>query len=82
MTIVNQYSFLIVALLSLIALGLFLLRDGLTGSDAISLAALLIGFGIAFVLLSPGKSAVAGLKKIEEAIGSGTPVLLEYQSPY
>lgn len=82
MTIINQYSFLIVALLSIVALGLFLLRDGLGEGDVAALMALLIGFGIAYGLLSPGQSTASEVDEIEEAIGSGTAMLLEYQSPY
>lgn len=82
MTIVNQYSFLIVALLCMLGLGLFLLRDGVEAGDVVALAALLIGFGIAYSLLSPGHSTTSALQDVHSSIGSGHAVLLEYQSPY
>ncbi len=82
MTIINQYSFVIVALLCMVGLGLFLLRDGAEASDIVALAALLIGFGIAHTLLSPGHSTESELQGVHSSIGSGRAVLLEYQSPY
>lgn len=82
MVFLNQYSFLIVAVLSMIALALYLLRDGMQSNDITALLALLIGFGLAFVLLSPGDSPLEGIEQVRSTIGSGTPVLLEYQSPY
>jgi hypothetical protein len=82
MVFLNQYSFLVLAALSMIALALYLLRDGMQSGDLTALLALLIGFGLAFVLLSPGDSSLEQVDQVQSAIGSGTPVLLEYQSPY
>jgi hypothetical protein len=80
--ILNQYSFLLIAGLGLVALAFALLRDGVKGSDLIALASLAIGFTAAFALLRPRASTVAGVETVLEQIGAGTPVLLEFQSPY
>jgi hypothetical protein len=65
-----------------LGLGLLLLRDGVEASDAFALGALLVGFGIAYSLLSPGHSTTSELQAVRASIGSGQGVLLEYQSPY
>jgi len=80
--ILNQYSFLLAAVFGLVVLAFFLLRDGVKGSDLIALAALVLGFTAAFALLRPQASAVGSPEDVLAKIGSGTPVLLELQSPY
>ena len=82
MQIINQYSFLLAAVFGLVVLAFFLLRDGVKGSDLIALAALVLGFTAAFALLRPQASAVGSPEDVLAKIGSGTPVLLELQSPY
>lgn len=80
--ILNQYSFLLAAALGLLVLAFALLRDGVRASDLIALAALALGFTAAFALLRPEASAVDDAEATLAQIGSGTPVLLEFQSPF
>jgi non-homologous end joining protein Ku len=80
--ILNQYSFLLVAGLGLAVLAFALLRDGVKGSDLIALASLALGFTAAFALLRPRGSTVGEAEAVLQQIGRGTPVLLEFQSPY
>lgn len=80
--LINQYSFVLVALLAIGVLAVFLLRDGVRGSDLVAVGSLTLGFVLAFLLLRPAPSAFRQLEQVESQIGTGTPVLLEFQSPY
>ncbi len=82
MSFVNQYSYLIAAGVILILLGVYLLRKGLDRSSFISLAALIFGLLLAFFLLRPETSPSLEVDEVLEQIGSGQPVLLEFQSEY
>jgi len=83
MKLINQYSFPFLAGVIILILAGILLRRG--GSDRllVPLAAIVIGFLLAFWLFSPGASAeTSDAAKVEEVIGAGKTVLLEFQSPY
>ncbi len=82
MQFLNQHSFTLTGAAALLALGYFLLKDGATGSDWLALGALALGLGIAWWFLSPGPSTLTQGEQIAARIGSGEPVLLEFQSPY
>jgi hypothetical protein len=83
MQLINQYSFPFLAgIIILIIAGIFL-RKGGTDGLLVPLAAMLVGFLVAFWLFSPGASAeTSAAARVEGAIGSGKAVLLEFQSPY
>lgn len=78
----NQNSFTIMAAVGWLGLAVFLLRDGVKTNDVIALAALAVGFGIAFWFLRPGPSTLNQADQVMERIGNGKPVLLEFQSNY
>lgn len=78
----NQYSFLIFGLV-LVGLAVYgLSRRGFRRLDwlpLIALVALIVG---AWWVLHPTASQAADAAAVREQIGSGSPVLLEFQSPY
>jgi membrane protein DedA with SNARE-associated domain len=83
MQLINQYSFPFLAGVIILILVGILLRKGGTEGLLVPLAAMLVGFLVAFWLFSPGASAeTSAAAKVEGAIGSGKAVLLEFQSPY
>ena len=82
MQIINQNSFLVIAGLTFLGLLIYFLRRGLGRNEIISLAALLIGLAIAMYLFNPGDTSTLPASSMEDSIGDGTPVLLEFQSPY
>ena len=83
MQLINQYSFPFLAGVIILILGGILLRKGGTEGLLVPLAAMLVGFLVAFWLFSPGASAeTSAAARVEGAIGSGKAVLLEFQSPY
>jgi hypothetical protein len=79
---INQFSFLLTALIAVGLLAFFLLRDGVKENDLLALAALLLGFVLAFFLLQPGPGTFPNAEIVIDQIGTGTPVLLEFLSPY
>lgn len=78
----NQHSFTISAIATWILLAIWLLRDGVRSSDLIALGALGAGLVIAYMLFNPGPSTEPDAEQVLARIGAGTPVLLEFQSPY
>lgn len=82
MTFINQYSFLIVAVATILLLGFYLLRKGIEGSSFIAIGALVLGILLAFLLLRPGSSFSQETENVLAQIGSGQPVLLQFQSNY
>lgn len=79
---VNQHSFSLFAAASIVALAIYLFRDGIEAGDFVAFGALILGLVIAYGLLQPGPSSLAQVGQVEAKIGAGQPVLLEFQSPY
>jgi hypothetical protein len=82
MEFINQYSFTLAAGFLIILFAVFVFRQGVGQRQITSLVALIFGFLIAYWFFSPGESSTGGEARADSAIGSGTPVLLEFQSPY
>jgi thiol-disulfide isomerase/thioredoxin len=80
---INQYSFvLLIAGLAVMA-GVVLLTRKPRWNDYLAFAALLIGLLGAWAILHPRQTPLMDdARMVKEMIGAGTPVLLEYQSPY
>ena len=79
---VNQHSFTLGAAVALALLAIWLFRDGITLNDLLAFGALALGLGIAYFLFNPGESTQTDPEAVLEEIGAGTPVLLEFQSPF
>jgi hypothetical protein len=82
MPFINQYSFLIAAGIVAVLLGFYLFRKRLDRSSFVTLGALILGLLLAFFLLRPGSSPPQDVNQILTQIGSGQPVLLQFQSDY
>ena len=67
-------------MLTLLAIWLF--RDGITLNDLLAFGALSLGLGMAYFFFNPGESTETSSEVVLEEIGAGTPVLLEFQSPF
>jgi NO-binding membrane sensor protein with MHYT domain len=78
----NQHSFSVGAAFALAILALWLFRDGITLNDLLAFGALGLGLGIAYFFFNPGESTDTDPEAVVEQIGAGTPVLLEFQSPF
>jgi thiol-disulfide isomerase/thioredoxin len=81
-TLINHYSFLLLALGSTLGLAAFLARDGLNRRDGLAVGALAAGYAAAFLLLGSGVETPGATDRLQAVIGSGRPVLVEIYSPY
>jgi drug/metabolite transporter (DMT)-like permease len=83
MQIFNQYSAVWMAALLVAVVGFLLLRRKPGWPQWLAFGALVLGLVTAWVILHPRQSA-SGLDaaQVQAGIGRGTPVLLEFQSPY
>lgn len=81
--LINQYSFLaILAGFALVA-ALILLTNKPKWNDVLAYGAILAGLIAAWSVLHPRQTPLMdNAKMVQEMIGAGKPVLLEFQSPY
>ena len=81
-SLVNQYSFILAGAAALAVLAAVLFRDGVKSGDFLALGALALGLALAYGLLRPGQGTADAADAVRSEIGRGTPVLLEFQSPF
>jgi hypothetical protein len=82
MSFINQNSFTIIAVASVGLLAFFLFRKGFETRNLFLVGALTLGLMLSFLLLQPGSSTTQDSADVLAQIGSGQPVLLEFQSNY
>lgn len=82
MSFLNQYSFTIIAMTAVVFLTYYLYRKGFERSNFTLIGALILGLVLAFLILRPGPSTYPESEQVLAQIGSGQPVLLEFQSNY
>ena len=81
--LINQYSALWIAGAFLLLVALLLFRGRPKARDFVALGVVIAGLVVAWVLLHPTQTPLmADSKTVQEMIGQGKPVLLEFQSPY
>ena len=82
MRIFNQYSFLVAAVFLIGLLAVLANRARAKQGAFLALALVAVSILIAWYFLRPTPSVLADAAEIQAQIGSGIPVLLEFQSPY
>ncbi len=83
MQIFNQYSAVWIAAILLAVTGFFLLRRRPKWPQFLTFGLLALGLVAAWVFLHPRQTDQAlNAAQVQASIGGGTPVLLEFQSPY
>jgi hypothetical protein len=83
MQIINQYSAVWAASLLLAVAGFVLLRRKPSWTKGLALAGIVLCLVLAWALLHPRQNASnLDPTQIQASIGKGTPVLLEFQSPF
>jgi hypothetical protein len=81
--LIREYSFLLVALGLAIAAGFMLLTNKPKWSDFLAFGVIVAALAASWVVLHPVQTPLMDdAKKVQSLIGAGTPVLLEFQSPY
>jgi hypothetical protein len=79
----NHYSFLWIAVGLTLVAGLVLLTNKPRLRDFISFGVIVAGLLVAWLILHPSPTPLMhDARSVQEMIGTGTPVLLEFQSPY
>ena len=79
----NHYSFLWIAMALTGIAGLVLLTNKPKIRDFVSFGVIVAGLLVAWLVLHPQQtSLMSDAKAVRATIGLGTPVLLEFQSPY
>lgn len=80
---VNQYSAPIVGLALVAAAAVILLTRKPRWNDYLAFAVIVTGLIAAWVILHPRQTPLMeDAQRVRQMIGAGTPVLLEFQSPY
>jgi 4-hydroxybenzoate polyprenyltransferase len=83
MTIINQYSAVWMAAILVAIAGFLLLRRRPKWPQFLTFGALVLGLVTAWIFLHPSQTTkVTTPAQVKASIGQGTPVLLEFQSPY
>jgi uncharacterized protein YjeT (DUF2065 family) len=78
-----HYSYLWIAGGLTLVAGLVLLTHGPKLRDFIAFGAIVAGLVVAWIILHPHQTPlIPSAKAVEQMIGAGKPVLLEFQSPY
>lgn len=81
--ITNIYSFVSVAILFIFVSGLILLTNKPRVKDYLAFGVIVASLITAWTILHPRQTPLMDdAKMVKAMIGSGTPVLLEFQSPY
>lgn len=82
-TLFTLYSYIFVASGLAIIAGLILLTNKPKWNDYLAFAVIAGGLAAAWVTLHPRQTPLMDdAKEVQAMIGNGTPVLLEFQSPY
>ena len=80
---IREYSFLIVGLLLSIAAGYMLLAHKPKWNDFLAFGVIVAALVSSWVILHPTQTPLMDdAKQVQALIGAGTPVLLEFQSPF
>jgi hypothetical protein len=83
MAIFNQYSAIWISIVLVGIAGLILLRRKPKWPQITAFCALVVGLAMAWLFLHPRQTvSVMDPAQVQRSIGRGTPVLLEFQSPY
>jgi len=81
--IFRYYSFILIALGLVIAAGFILLTNKPKWNDYLAFGVIVTGLITAWAILHPRQTPLMDdAKKVQAMIGAGTPVLLEFQSPF
>ncbi len=79
----QHYSVLLLGLVLVLVLAFALFRRGTRLQDSLAFLSLLLGLVVVYFYVRPVQTPLMGeAANVQAQIGKGTPVLLEFQSPY
>ena len=80
---IREYSYILVALGLAVAAGFMLLANKPKWNDFLAFGVIVAALVASWVVLHPTQTPLMDdTQKVQSLIGAGTPVLLEFQSPY
>ena len=82
MSLINYYSFVFAVCLFIILMAIGILRKGINLTKIIVLGLVFAGLIVIWFLIKPTQNVNLPQDQSLKLIGDGTPVLLEFQSPY
>lgn len=82
MMIINQFSFVIAAVGFFILIAVLILRQGVDRKRLIVLGIFAASMVGGWFAVRPGPSTLRDLAEFDAALGSGQPIVLEYQSEF
>ncbi len=83
MPFIREYSFILISLGLIAAAGFILLANKPKIRDYLAFGAIVVGLITAWAILHPTQTPLMDdARMVRAMIGTGTPVLLEFQSPY
>jgi thiol-disulfide isomerase/thioredoxin len=82
MQFINQFSFLLLAGVTFVILGWFILRRGDSTTRWAALGALLLGLILSYWIFNPGPGSPYEVAELQPGADRSLPALLEFESPY
>ncbi len=81
--LLGEYSFITISAGFTLIAGIILLSNKPRWNDYLAFGAIVVGLIVAWASLHPRQTLLMDdAREVKEMIGAGTPVLLEFQSPY
>jgi hypothetical protein len=82
-TTIRAYSLLIITTLLLVIVAVILFRKKPRLREVLAFALIAFGLAVAYFSIRPTQTMLMGdAANVQAMIGQGTPVILEFQSPY
>ena len=79
----NYYSLMWIAGILLIVLGILFFRQKPKLANVISFGVVIVGLAYAWTVIRPRQTMLMdNAQAVQDMIGQGQPILLEFQSPY
>jgi hypothetical protein len=82
MSLINYYSFVFAFCLVIILMTIVVFRKGISLKKIIGLGLVFAGLIVIWFVIKPTQNVNVNQDQSLQLIGNGTPVLLEFQSPY
>jgi uncharacterized integral membrane protein len=81
--LINQNSFILIAVVVVASTAFVLLRGGISSPRLLVLGLVVLSLLAIWAVMHPRQTQLQGqTSQVRAKIGNGTPVLLEFQSPY
>lgn len=81
--LLNQYSFIVISTFLTVVAGFLLLKNKPKWKNFLAFGIIITGLVFAWIIIHPRQTPfMNNAQAVQEMIGAGKPILLEFQSPY